>query len=88
LGHRKKRLAFLSIGSNTKETIGSGDHLHMQQTSYNQGYQDGFQHGFLTAIIGMNSKKDQEKHWEHDFLLQKKKAREWAISKGYLKIKK
>jgi hypothetical protein len=55
----------------------------MQQNIYNQGYQD----GFLTAI-GMTLKKDKEKDWEQDFLMQKKKAKEWAISMGYLKIKK
>jgi hypothetical protein len=59
----------------------------MQQNIYNQGYQDGFQHGFLTAI-GMTLKKDKEKDWEQDFFMQKKKAKEWAISMGYLKIKK
>jgi hypothetical protein len=64
------------------ENLGGTKVKIMQEVmSYNKGYQAGFQHGFLTAIA-MNTKR------EKDFLLQKKKARDWAISMGYLKNKK
>ena len=71
-----------------EEKLGGTKVKIMQEVmSYNKGYQDGFQHGFLTAIA-MNTKREKDKTWEQDFLLQKKKARDWAISMGYLKNKK
>jgi len=67
--------------------IAALEFLQMHQTSYKKGYQDGFQHGFLTAVA-VSALEFKEKSWEEDYLMQKKKAREWAISMGYLKIKK
>jgi hypothetical protein len=93
LGGITKHLKVVSLASaENKKTYleksgGTKVKIMQEVMSYNKGYQDGFQHGFLTAIA-MNTKREKDKTWEQDFLLQKKKARDWAISMGYLKNKK
>ena len=55
---------------------------------YNEGYNNGFQQGFLTAIIIGENNNAKKSSKSEDFLKQKKAARDWAESMGYLKSKK
>ena len=52
---------------------------------FNETYKLGFEHGFLTAVVFDLQIKDYNNTSKMEgFLRQKKAAREWAISKGYL----
>jgi hypothetical protein len=59
----------------------------MHDASYKKGYQDGFEQGVLIALAS-NTKSAKEKESKEDVLSQKKKARDWAVSMGYIKTKK
>ena len=62
----------------------------MQDTAskiYNEGYKDGFQQGFL-SFLTIEKNTDKKSSKSEDFLKQKKAARDWAESMGYLKPKK
>jgi len=56
--------------------------------NYDQGYKDGFQQGFLTAIIIGKAINEKKSFKSEDFQRQKKAAKDWAVSMGYLKTKK
>jgi len=63
----------------------------MRIKSYDEGFKDGFQHGFLisTAINQVVNaslqKTNAQETKKESYYRQKKAARDWAISMGYLK---